>query len=96
MADETKGVHPFSQVGGGVHDSLDTASFKSLCRREILAMRPSKPVGRRSVLRSGLAAAIGAALPLRVRQTLAGDLLRLEPRLGTASFFGDGGPQTRV
>ncbi len=59
-------------------------------------MNSSKPIGRRTVLRSGLAAAIGAALPLRVRQTYAGDWLRLEHRSGTASFFGDGGPRTGV
>ncbi len=59
-------------------------------------MRPSKPIGRRSVLRSGLAAALGAALPLPLRQARAGDWLRLEPRPGTARFFGDGGPQTGV
>ncbi len=59
-------------------------------------MRSPKPIGRRTVLRSGLAAAVGAALPWRVRQAHAGDWLRLEPRPGTASFFGDGGPQTEV
>jgi FtsP/CotA-like multicopper oxidase with cupredoxin domain len=59
-------------------------------------MRSSKPIGRRTVLRSGFAAAIGAALPLRVRHAHAGDWLRLEPRPGTARFFGDVGPQTGV
>jgi FtsP/CotA-like multicopper oxidase with cupredoxin domain len=59
-------------------------------------MNFSKTIGRRTALRSGLAAAFGAILPLGVRRSYAGDQLYLRPRPGTASLFGSGGPQTAV
>jgi hypothetical protein len=60
------------------------------------AMNFSRPVGRRRVLRSGLAAAAAVAVPLRAGRSQADDRLRLVPRPGMARLFGEGGPQTGV
>jgi FtsP/CotA-like multicopper oxidase with cupredoxin domain len=59
-------------------------------------MSPEKSIGRRALLRSGLAAAVGTLLPLGARRSAAQDWLRLQPRPGTARLLGDGEPATAV
>lgn len=53
-------------------------------------------IGRRELLRTGLAVALGAALPLRLGDARASGWRRLRPRPGTANIFGDAGPGTPV
>jgi len=58
---------------------------------------PAKAIGRRGVLRSGLAAvAAGALLPLGARGAAAENWLRLQPRPGTARLLGGDEPPTAV
>jgi len=59
-------------------------------------MSLSSPIGRRTALRSGLAAALGVALPLRFRPARADGGLALRPQPATARLFGSGGPETAV
>jgi FtsP/CotA-like multicopper oxidase with cupredoxin domain len=60
------------------------------------AMNFSRPVGRRRVLRSGLAATMAAVVPWRAPRGGTDDRLRLVPRPGMARLFGEDGPQTGV
>jgi len=59
-------------------------------------MTLSTCLSRRTALRSGLAAAVGLALPLRLGRAHGNDTLELKPQSATARFFGGGGPQTSV
>ncbi len=60
------------------------------------AMNFSRPVGRRSLLLSGLAATMAAVVPWRAPRGGTDDRLRLVPRPGMARLFGEDGPQTGV
>ena len=59
-------------------------------------MSPVQPITRRKVLRTGITAASGLALPIRLRRSHAGEVLDLRPRPAVAKFFGSGGPETAV